>query len=245
MARIIAIKSIYHNMEDRTKKYLQSVVKNNYQEIAAYFDVTRKKHTWPELEKILSFLKDGDSVLDVGCGNGRLLDNIKNKKIDYLGIDNSSNLIEIARKNYPENDFALGDILYLDKVTNKKFDLVISVAVLHHLPSLDLRLLALKQLALMTRSGGRIIFSAWKIWSNKKYLKPLIKNIFLKLTFQSDLDFGDLLFPWKDNQGNPLSERYYHAFTSYSLRSLLKKAGFKKFNLYSDNNNYWVTIDTP
>jgi hypothetical protein len=55
VARIIAIKNIYHNMEDRTKKYLQSVVKNNYQEIAAYFDVTRKKHTWPELKKFLVF----------------------------------------------------------------------------------------------------------------------------------------------------------------------------------------------
>lgn len=232
-------------MKKETQNNLLKIVSNNYREIAGAFDVTRKKYVWPELEKMVEFLKDGDSVIDVGCGNGRLLDNVKNKKINYLGIDSSSELIEFAKKNYPNNEFVVGDILSLTEEVEQKFDLVISVAVLHHLPGKELRINALNQLKNVCRPEGKIIFSVWKIWPHKKYWKYLIKNIWQKIIFKSDLDFGDLLFPWKDNKGNALSERYYHAFTKHSLKKLLQTAGFKKFNLHDSGNNYWVSIDTP
>ncbi|PIX02803.1 SAM-dependent methyltransferase, partial [bacterium (Candidatus Gribaldobacteria) CG_4_8_14_3_um_filter_42_11] len=41
-------------------------------------------------------VKDGDKVLDVGCGNGRLVKAFENKKISYLGVDNSEKLIKLA-----------------------------------------------------------------------------------------------------------------------------------------------------
>lgn len=231
-------------MKKETEKKLLKIVSDNYREIATQFDVTRKKYVWPELERLLTFLKDGDRVLDVGCGNGRLLENVGERKISYLGIDSSEALIKIAKKNYPDNNFEVLDILNLTTL-NEKFDLVISVAVLHHLPSKELRLEALKGFKELSASRGKIIFSVWKIWPNKKYWKYLLKNIWDIITFRSDLEFGDLLFPWKDNQGKPLSERYYHAFTKSGLRRLLRQAGFKNFQLYSDKHNYWVSIDTP
>lgn len=231
-------------MKKQTQEKLLDIVHDNYREIATQFDVTRKKYVWPELEKLLAFLHDGDSVLDVGCGNGRLLENVGNKKISYLGLDSSEALIEIAKKNYPDNDFKVLDILKLETL-NQKYNLVISVAVLHHLPSKELRLKSLEQLKAVSAPQGKIIFSVWKIWPNKKYWKYLLKNIWDVITFRSDLEFGDLLFPWKDNQGNALSERYYHAFTKGGLKRLLSAAGFKKFKLYSDKHNYWVIIDTP
>ena len=132
-------------MKVATKEKLLKIVHDNYREIAAAFDVTRKKYIWPELEKVLSSLKDNDSLLDVGCGNGRLVENLKNRQIDYLGVDSSEELIKLAKVNYPDNNFLVTDVLNLNTI-NKKFDLVISVAVLHHLPSLELRLKALEQL---------------------------------------------------------------------------------------------------
>lgn len=231
-------------MKKQTEDKLLQIVHDNYREIAAQFDVTRKKYLWPELENVLVNLKEGDSILDVGCGNGRLLENLSNRNINYLGVDSSQELIHLAKVNYPNNNFQVVDILNLESI-KQKFNLVISVAVLHHLPGEQLRLKALKQLTEVTKEKGQIIFSVWKLWPNKKYRPYLIKNIWDKITLRSDLDFGDLLFPWKNNKGEAISVRYYHAFTKRGLKKLLRLAAFKKFKLYSDKQNYWVVVDTP
>ena len=68
-------------MKKSEQQRLLKIVHNNYREIAAQFDVTRKKYIWPELEKVMANLEDGSSVLDVGCGNGRLLENLVDKNI--------------------------------------------------------------------------------------------------------------------------------------------------------------------
>jgi 2-polyprenyl-3-methyl-5-hydroxy-6-metoxy-1,4-benzoquinol methylase len=231
-------------MKKEVQNKLLKIVHDNYREIATQFDVTRKKYIWPELANVLSNLKDGDSLLDVGCGNGRLIENLGNIKINYLGVDSSEELIKLAKINYPNNNFEVVDILNLTESINQKFNLVISVAVLHHLPSKELRLKALEQLKLVTAPKGQIIFSVWKLWDNKKYKKYLLKNIWQKITLRSGLDFGDLLFPWKNNHGEAISERYYHAFTKHELKSLLHQASFTNFKLYSDKHNYWIVIDT-
>jgi tRNA (uracil-5-)-methyltransferase TRM9 len=231
-------------MKPELQEKLLKIVKNNYQEIASQFDVTRKKHLWPELEVLFDNLKENESVLDVGCGNGRLLEALKNKKIKYLGVDNSEALIKLAQKNYPENIFKVVDVLNLEKEIKEKFSLVVSIAVLHHLPSRELRLKSLEQLRLVSTSGGKIIFSVWNLWPNKKFRKYLLKNIWQKITFKTKLDFGDLLFPWKNSHGEEVSERYYHAFTKRELTKDLQLAGFKKFSIKKDKYNYWVSIDT-
>jgi tRNA (uracil-5-)-methyltransferase TRM9 len=225
------------NQEDQNK--LLKIVKNNYREIAGSFDLTRKKHVWPEMEKLLIGLNLEDSVLDIGCGNGRLLEVIKNQ--NYLGVDNSEELISLAKQNYPDNNFRVADILDL-KIENK-YDLVISVAVLHHLPSEELRLKALAEMNKVAK--GKIYFSVWRMWNNQKYQPLLIKNIWLKITGRNKLEIGDLLFPWKNHQGDLISQRYYHAFTKGELRRLLSKAGLNNYQIITEAHNYWVLIDTP
>jgi SAM-dependent methyltransferase len=67
----------------------------SYDAFATTFSNSRKNHPWPELDYIIEDMKNRDSlsVLDIGCGNGRFLEEAKNKglKIErYLGIDNST-----------------------------------------------------------------------------------------------------------------------------------------------------------
>lgn len=56
--------------------------------------------------------KQPGTLLDVGCGTGRLLDEIKSSRwrnISYRGIDLSPLLIEAARAKHPEETFIEGD----------------------------------------------------------------------------------------------------------------------------------------
>lgn len=70
------------------------------------------------------------SLLDVGCGYGGLLSYAmgKNIDLDYTGIDVAENMIEWARKNFPQNEFVLGDVLDID--FEKKYDYVVCNGIL-------------------------------------------------------------------------------------------------------------------
>jgi hypothetical protein len=54
------------------------------------------------------------------------------------------------------------------------------------------------------------------------------------------MDFGDILFDWKNSRGENISQRYYHAFTKRELRNIIKKAGLEVDKLYGDGKNYYV-----
>ena len=79
-------------------------------------------------------LKSTKSVLDAGCAAGGSFDFCREAKsnIDYTGIDISKKLINIANKLHPKGFFFVYDG---HKITfkEKKFDLVFSIGVLHHL----------------------------------------------------------------------------------------------------------------
>ena len=70
-----------------------------YDSMAVKFSETRK-YFWRGLEFIGDYVKDGDTVFDFGCGNGRLLELFSDKKIEYCGADVSEKLIEIAKNKY-------------------------------------------------------------------------------------------------------------------------------------------------
>lgn len=66
----------------------------SYDNFATTFSNSRKNHPWPELEYIIEDLKQNEysSVLDIGCGNGRFLEEslkMNYRPIKYLGIDES------------------------------------------------------------------------------------------------------------------------------------------------------------
>jgi len=254
-------------MDQQTEKNLLDMVKRNYEEIAADFDLTRKKPLWPELVKLTEMVKDGDRVLDAGCGNGRLAEAFGQKNVNYLGVDGSKNLVEAAKKNFLDsrlrgndkemggddektvvarNDsykFILGDILELDRISEKDFDYVYSIAVLHHLPGENLRVQALKQMKNKIKPGGKIIITVWNLWNQKKFRKLILKFAILKILGKNKMDFGDILFSWKNNQGQEISRRYYHAFTKSELKKIAVKAGLKITKIYKDRHNYYLILE--
>lgn len=73
--------------------------------------------------------KSGECILDLGCGTGHLTNKIASQGAQVIGVDSASTMIEQARKNYPQLDFAVEDARNLSYT--EQFDAVFSNAVLH------------------------------------------------------------------------------------------------------------------
>jgi SAM-dependent methyltransferase len=68
------------------------------------------------------------TMLDIGCGTGRLLDEIKaSGRIDiiYRGVDLSPVLLEAATKKHPDGDFICGDPFDLEEIWSATPDYVV------------------------------------------------------------------------------------------------------------------------
>jgi 2-polyprenyl-3-methyl-5-hydroxy-6-metoxy-1,4-benzoquinol methylase len=228
-------------MDYKITKRILKKVKEDYRIIAKDFSITRDKRIWEELDILVKkYVKDNQKILDIGCGNGRLFSILKDRKIDYLGIDNCTELINIAQKRYKDysnSKFKVKDLLKID--FNKKFDLIFIIAVLQHIPSKELRLEVLKKAKKALKSDGYLIMLNWNLFQKDK-IKYTEKYNALKLAGQSDLDFNDTLIPWKEFRNSYKKKsikskeilRYYHAFTRSEIENLLKNAGFKIEDIY-------------
>ena len=85
-----------------------------------------------DLPKIEAFLQmDGKTLLEVGCGDGRLTALLANKVEAITAIDPDDNNIEAARKNINGVNFVVGSGEELD-FANETFDIVLFSYSLHH-----------------------------------------------------------------------------------------------------------------
>jgi len=211
----------------------QEIIKQNlkqteigYDLIAKKFSETRK-HFWRNLEFTKQYVKEGDKILDFGCGNGRLLELFAGKKIVYKGVDISQNLLELAKKKYPENrkDFIRisPDELSLP-FSDKNFNSIYSVATFHHLPGKTYRKKVVRELYRVMKPEGWIIITVWNLWQ-RKYQRHLYKNWLNKTIGKSKLDWNDCQITFTDNEGKVFN-RYHHAFAKGELEKLFRKAGF-------------------
>lgn len=63
------------------------------------------------------------SVLDAGCGTGRVGIELANRGIDVVGVDIDPRMLEVARQKAPNIEWHLSDILTLS--LNRQFDAIV------------------------------------------------------------------------------------------------------------------------
>ena len=207
-------------MDKNYAEYLLKKTKEDYNLIAKDFSRTRDK-PWEEIRFLFdNYLIAGEKVLDLGCGNGRFYEFFKNKNIDYIGVDNSEKLVELAKKKYPKAKFQLADALNLPFPTNY-FDKVYSIAVLHQIPSREFRLQFLKEVKRVLKQEGLLVLTVWKFHDSKE-ISLLLKYTIFKIIRKSKLDFKDIFEPWGKK-----TKRYYHCFSKRELTNLVKEVGLK------------------
>lgn len=249
-------------------KALQIIAENkkSYNIIAPDFNATRRT-TWPEFEELALYIKEGSRILDIGCGNGRLYkyinDELRTTNYEYVGIDQSEELIKIAKKSLPTSlyeregflknippfekggrggIFMVADIFNLP-FKDGEFDVVAGIAFLHHIPSQELRVKVLKEIYRVLSPGGILFLTNWNLWRWEIISHNVKKNNMnpLHFFFQHDgMDAGDFWIPYRASNGGKPMPRYYHHFKKHELINFCRNANFKILEYKKGRNNLLV-----
>ena len=221
-------KTEYHSeiaMDEKTAKKIMMDVTKTYNEISKEFSNTRS-FAGKEFKVFREYLRPGQTIMDLGCGNGRLLQFLEKeasswhlKTFYYHGVDASKNLLAEARKKYPHRTFQNGEMTKIPDKENS-IDLLFCIRAFHHQPNRKTRLKALKEMKRVLKSNGTIILTVWNLWQ-KKYRWQLTKAILRSIVTLGRYAPNDTFIPW----GKEKKPRYYHAFTIQELKKLAQESG--------------------
>ncbi|GAW79980.1 hypothetical protein, conserved [Plasmodium gonderi] len=234
----------HYTSDNLERKYVLDV----YNQIAKHFCYTRYK-SWNNVENIINEEREGNIIMDVGCGNGK---NVQvSSKYFFIGLDFSLYLLKLAQKKR-NTDIILANCVNIPMRSNLA-DLCISIAVIHHIGTHEKRRQAVSEMVRCTKVGGRVLIYVWayeqqeNIVGNRKFDS---QDIFVPwyLQQQHTVEFNQGV---KEDEGNisPLPkkdllklQRYYHVFKKEELYNLcLSISGVHVENFFFDNNN-WVIL---
>lgn len=109
--------------------------KSTYDRMAAEYDTSPEGYyTKPHKAELIKqvILRDGDSILDVACGNGTLLRTLSKKASAHaFGVDLSEKMIASARERYPNCTFAVSSCAPLPFKT-ESMDIITVSCAFHH-----------------------------------------------------------------------------------------------------------------
>mgnify|MGYP001616514072 CR=1 FL=1 len=211
---------------------LKEDVKKTYDLIGLRFSATRP-HLSPEVISLLPALPPKAQVLDLGCGNGVLLTAFDRRSlgeggpIDYTGIDFSPVLLHQASGLHPVGKFVLADIARKETWNNLgQFDLIVALALFHHLPSPDDHIKLLQNIKQHLNPTGSVLISVWNL-NRPKFDRYRLDSKHLSIPFHNG------------------PKRDFYAFSEDELSKLAKQAGFSDIKTKIVKDNYYLVLKTP
>jgi tRNA (uracil-5-)-methyltransferase TRM9 len=212
-----------------------------YNRFGDSFSVTRYR-IQSGVRRVLGMLNGDESILDLGCGNGELARELAKRGHSgpYLGLDFSLPLLQDAATQ-PEGISARFMEIDLTKLKSSKqllvsgkWGVVIAFAVLHHIPSEEIRLNLLQAVHGLLAEDGKFVLSNWQFLNSEK-LRNRIQDWSKTGLSTADVDPGDYLLDWRSG-GEGL--RYVHHFSEHELNSLAQATGFTiQDTFYSDGES--------
>lgn len=114
---------------------MEEIVKNGYNAMAQkYVDGRSFLKSGKNVQKLLKLLPKNAEILDIGCGAGVGVDDLLLKAGHrVIGIDNSIEMIKMARKNCQAGEYLLGDMVQMYK-GEYLVDAVVSFYAIFHIP---------------------------------------------------------------------------------------------------------------
>ncbi len=223
-------------MDASTAARLVEINRDFYTRFGDSFSATRRR-LQPGVRRVLASLNGDESILDLGCGNGELARELARggHRGMYLGMDFSLPLLRDAEVQ--SNDFSARfmqvDLTQLTAFSDQRlavgdWSLITAFAVLHHIPSTELRLDLLRVAYDLLRSDGMFVHSNWQFLNSEK-LRARIQPWEAAGISPSEVDPGDYLLDWRSG-GDGL--RYVHHFDEKELAELAHLSGFQIANTY-------------
>ena len=189
---------------------IKNTTKRFYKEISDEFSNTRQ-YPWKGWGKILDNIKtEGDvNILDLGCGNGRFYEFLKNNlkvSFKYLGLDNNEELLNIAKGKYPKASFNTLDIFDSIEDIKKTYDLVVGFGITHHIPGKEFRIKWFEDITKLINKNGYLVLSFWNFLGKGSLIKA------------RELEENDYWMGW----GNSKEKRYCHYYDKKELEEITK-----------------------
>ncbi len=224
-------------MDEKTRATLAEINRAFYARFAGDFAGTRRG--WPlGFERILPHLRQTANVLDLGCGNGRLLAFLADRgwRGSYLGLDSSAGLLAEAenwrnRISHPRVAFRDADLLtpgWTASATGFTPDAIVALAVLHHIPGGAMRRELLAQCAALLPPGGALILSTWQFLGSSRLRKRILPWATVGLA-DEQVEPGDYLVAWGKDAA---SVRYCAALDADALVELTAAAGLAPIEMF-------------
>ncbi len=185
----------------------------------------------PGFWRLLPYIPAGGRLLDVGCGDGRIarwLEAVE-RPVIYRGLDFSPAMVALARQRcralrYVQATFRVADVAepaWADDLPPASFDVVLALALLHHLPSFALRARFLRQVAALLKPGGICGLSTWQFLRAERLRRRVVSWSAVGLSPEV-LEPGDYLLDWRrDGYGY----RYVHLVDEAEMARLIRAAG--------------------
>jgi len=221
----------FQYMDDKAAKKIMTGVTKTYNSISREFSDSRA-FAGKEFDDFKEYLQPGQTILDLGCGNGRLLQFLEKeaetwhqKTFYYTGVDASKNLLAEAKNKHPDRLFKIGDMTKIP-LKDKSVDILFCIRAFHHLPSKKIRGKSLQEMKRVMKSSGVLILTVWNLWQ-KRYWWQLAKAIARSIVTFGKLSLNDTFIPW----GKEKFVRYYHAFTVKELQKLFHESDWNILEL--------------
>lgn len=203
---------------------------------------TVKKQSFKRKRKLFQNGKPNKTVLDIGAGNGDFLLYCRENKFDVTGVEPNST----ARKIAKEKGLTLHESL--DRISDRKFDVITMWHVLEHVPNL---FEYLEQLKKMLNENGKLIVAVpnyksydasyykeyWAaydvprhLWHfSKKSIHNLFESVQMKVTKIHPLKFDSFYVSLLSEKHKTGKSNYLKAFW-VGLKSNLKASQTKEYS---------------
>lgn len=151
-------------------------------------------------------LKEGDSIIDIGCGSGRFTLPLLNRGLHVTGVDFSKELLDELRALKKNNlKIIQADIDHLEDLVKDKFNFATGFFILHHLNNLET---SLKSLRKILKKGAKIAFVEPNPANPLYYIQPFIsKNM-----------------SWNEEKG-------FRNMTAVKLKKAFENSGYSNFEI--------------
>jgi 2-polyprenyl-3-methyl-5-hydroxy-6-metoxy-1,4-benzoquinol methylase len=235
-------------VDEQLVKQLLALNRDFYNKFASAFSETRSS-AQTRLERIVAEIQNDTRVLDVGCGNGRLAQRLDHelRRVEYCGVDASPELIAIAKRHnaflrYARTDFRIADLTQADwcaGFAKASFDTIVMLAVLHHVPSFDLRRRLMSDLYTLLKPNGQLVMTNWQFDRNDRQQKRIVAWAKVGID-EKNLEPGDALLAWR--RGG-VGYRYCHLISKSEVLQMADQTGFRvlrQFLADADLNLYSI-----